>query len=432
MSFFVDKLFYLWILLLPFSWVVAVLTGITAPDKLLAPLLLLLGLVRVFKSSYDQRINKIYVFILLVILFIFIKHLSFVDNGTILWPLIVDDAVKLGYFLIPVFCIDSIHKYRVSGWMVLFVAMSGCFSVFFVSTGLMTLPLERFEASRVGVEGLLKAIGLFPSYGDLAQYLAFTVMFVIVAPGIENKKNKWLKRARFLVFIGVILGLLGTQSRNILISLFISLGTLWLLKKMASKQGISKDTMMMLMVVTAIVGISLIGVFISNFVDALSSMGGANAKNTAGARLEQYAVAWEIMKSSPLLGADAETYARMGLFIEGIHNVWLRLIAHGGLFAMLMMAILLWHCFKGIRAASHIQDKSAEAMVSTGYFAALMVSVMFYTGMGELFWALLGIATSISCVPPFTNRATEAMDPATQTDTLDEMDSVYQRYPKLR
>jgi|GEM_PF-3713581 len=427
-----DKLFYIWLLLLPFSWVIATLANITAPDKLLAPVLMLLGIIGVFGSPSARRSNRVFFLIFVVIFFIIIKHLSFIGSNELFWQLILDDAIKVGYFLIPVFCIDDIKKFRISGWLVLLVAMSGCFSVFLVSTGLMTLPLERFEDSRLGVEGLLKAIGLFPSYGDLAQYIAFTVLLVIIAPGVKNRKNKWLFYARVLVFVGVILGLLGTQSRNIFISLFVSLGTLWFLKKLSSKQGVSKDTMMMIVVVVSFVGISLIGVFISNFIDTLSSFGGTNAKNTAGARLEQYAAAWEIMKTSPLMGADIETYMRLGPLIEGIHNVWLRLIAQGGLLAMLMMAALLWFCFKGIRSASRIPEKTPETMIATGYFAALMVSVMFYTGMGEMFWALLGVATSISCIPPFVKSNNEATD---NDDVINENDSAvktYSRYPQLR
>ena len=72
-----EKLFYLWLLLLPFSWLIAVLADVTAPDKLIAPVLMIFGLVSVLMSS-AERVNRVVSFLFLVVIFIIIKHLSFI------------------------------------------------------------------------------------------------------------------------------------------------------------------------------------------------------------------------------------------------------------------------------------------------------------------------------------------------------------------
>ena len=149
--------------------------------------------------------------------------------------------------------------------------------------------------------------------------------------------------------------------------------------------------------------------FAGGFIDALAGFGGAFAKHTAKVRLDQYAFAWDIIKSSPLLGADLQTYMRMGASIEGVHNMWLRLAAHGGLFSVLVMILLLARIFFDIRRSASVPEKYEESMIATAYFAAMMLAVMFYVGMGEMFWALLGVATSISCIPPFPGKKAPAV-----------------------
>ena len=89
--------------------------------------------------------------------------------------------------------------------------------------------------------------------------------------------------------------------------------------------------------------------------------------------------------------------------------MWLRLAAHGGLFSVLVMILLLARIFFDIRRSASVPEKYEESMIATAYFAAMMLAVMFYVGMGEMFWALLGVATSISCIPPFPGKKAPAV-----------------------
>jgi len=397
-------LFYVWLLLLPLSWVIAAYLPIIAPDKLLAPLLLLLGLVVTVRAPRFQT-NRVIFYALMATALLVVKNISFVKSGAIYATLMWNDAIRLGYFLIPLLCIQNIRQFRKSAWIVVLIAMAGCISAFLVSVGLLTLPIERFEASRLDVEVLRKAVGLFPSYGDLAQYIAFAALWVIATPGADEKKRFKIRAMRYIVTLSILIGVLGTQSRNIVLSLVVAAIIYWVFNRIQRAKKKFRSNVSMFITSISLIFISILGFFAIDLIRALSGVGGDYAANTANARLEQYGIAWDIISSSPVLGANLSTYQRMGTFIEGIHNIWLRLAAHGGILSVLILATLLAKIFLDIRRASHIDVKAKDALVATGYFSALVVATMFYVGMEEMFWALLGIVTALTCIGPTSSAS---------------------------
>lgn len=399
MNFLTTYLFYLWLALLPLSWVIAAYVSVIAPDKMLAPLLMLLGAMSTIGMT-RTRVAQVAGYGALALFLLLVKHISFIGSGSVYSGLMWDDAVKLGYFLIPLLCVRTMDHFHRSGWIMTWIAVAGCVSAFLVSVGLLTLPVERFEASRLGVDTLRKAVGLFPSYGDLAQFLAFAVLWVIVAPGVNDRKGLFLRAMRFVVAASVILGVLGAQSRNVVLSLLVALAALWLLRHLQRVGHRARSAVALGLTGAVLILGGTVAFFAMDIIGMLAGVGGDFARNTANARLEQYRVAWEIVSVSPIFGADTATYLRMGEFIEGIHNIWLRLAAHGGLLAVLVMLLLLTKVYLGFRQAARVAAKSEETLVVTGYFTALLVSTLFYVGMGEMFWALLGVAVALSCVEP--------------------------------
>lgn len=396
---------------------------------MLAPLLALLGGLAMFRAP-SVRMTQVSIYAALVVILLLVKHISFFGTGSLYSSLLWDDLVKLGYFMVPILCIRSMDQFQKVGWVVCLIAVAGCLSAFLVSVGLLTLPLARFEASRLGVDELRKAIGLFPSYGDLAQYLSFAVLWVILAPGVKNKRNKLLRRMRYLVAIAVVLGLLSTQSRNVLLSLIVAISVLWVLVRAERAGARSKEAIMLGLVAGGVVLIGVLGVFAADIIGGLSGLGGEYARNTAEARLKQYAIAWEIISASPLFGADLDVYQKFGPYIEGIHNVWLRLAAHGGLLSVLVLLLLLGRIYYDTRKAARISVKAEHAKIVIGYLAALLVAVEFYVGMGEMFWALLGIAASLSCIEPFRSPSADRV--ATAKDKREDAVSARILAPRKR
>ncbi|WP_101758731.1 O-antigen ligase [Oceanicoccus sp. KOV_DT_Chl] len=394
------KLFYFWFALLPFSWIIAHFSNFTALDKLLAPVLLLLGLIGLFRGN-SERMKRVIFFLILLYLLLFFKHLSFTGLGAEYINLMWVDAVKFGYFAIPLLCIKNLNHFRRTSWLVVLIGIAGCISAFLVAMDLLTLPKERFEISRIGVESIQKSIGIFPSYGDLAQFMAYTVLWCIVLPGTHLTKSTKYKLLRWVVAISFVLGLIGLQSRNVLISVLFGLVLLWLLKYIHKKSPSKRTTAITLFSILGFFAAGLTLVFSSNLIQGLSSIGGGLAAQTADARLGQYAMGWDIISNSPLMGASSEFLKLSGFSFDHIHNMWIRLASHGGILTAMVLAALLIRIFILVRAMAYVDQKVPEVMVVTSYFGVMLLSTLFYPGMGELYWALLGTATALTCFAPY-------------------------------
>ena len=85
-----DWLLVIWILSLPFSWILSHYTGIVAPDKLLAVLLLAMGYLLLFKSTKNRFLGVTF-YTIIIALFILLKNLSFMAS----LPFFVVDARAL-------------------------------------------------------------------------------------------------------------------------------------------------------------------------------------------------------------------------------------------------------------------------------------------------------------------------------------------------
>lgn len=393
-----TKVFYLWFLLVPFSWIISFYIPIIAPDKIMAPLLLLLS-VFILNRSDKERISRIVMYSFLVLVFIIVKNISFMASGDIFFSLIWIDAINVGYFIVPILYITNIKQFQTTGWIIVFLAIVGCISGMMVALGWLTLPIERFDLDRLD-SGLKRAIGIFPSYGDLAQFLTFAVLWVIILPGVKNTKSFKIKLIRFIVFISFIIGLISSQSRSVFLSVVLGIIIYNLLKRI-NQAGISMPLLIMCILGTILGSIMLY--FSSEIVYALTNMGGGSAAHTAEGRLDQYAFGWEVISKSPLFGADIEDYRRGGQVLDVIHNMWIRLTSMGGIVTSLLLAAFMVHVFFRTRAAAYTQEKRKEVMVTTGYFGALVFSTMFYPGMTEKMWALFGVAASLTCIPPYNS-----------------------------
>lgn len=318
------------------------------------------------------------------------------------WEFLWNDLNKVVYFFVPLLFISNIEIFRKVGWLIVFIAITGCVSAFLVSIGLISLPISVPVEYRIS--WLPRAKGLFLSTGNLAQYLAFAIAMVVVAPGVLDKKINYLRLIRWILALSVIMGLLATQSRNVFLVLVVSLFALQLSRKMGEMSSGAKALVFFGLI--AAVFLPLLSVFIFYFSDILNtvaSAGGDYAETSVMSRFAQYVVAWDVISSNPLLGVDAETYRRVGPIVDHIHNMWLQLLTHGGLTTFILMITLLLSSFKGVRRVAHVTGNSDETVIVTMYFASMLVAVMFYIGLDKMYWTLLGVATSLACFKPVDN-----------------------------
>jgi len=193
-------LFTLWFILLPFTIITLLYFGITAIDKLLAPVLILIWFLLYAFGKYSLNQNKIGILLLALMFFLF-RNLSFMDNTSVFISAIQKDAMFFGYFALPILYINNLNKVKTAYKLISINAIVGCVSAFLVAIGLLSLPYERFSESRIGLD-IQKAIGLFTSYGDLAQYAACFIVMATFAPStlISGKSKKKLLVVSALLF----------------------------------------------------------------------------------------------------------------------------------------------------------------------------------------------------------------------------------------
>lgn len=393
MASFQGKLFYLWLFILPFGYQFTGYTGITEPDKIVGLLLLAIGVLS-FIGRPPQRQQEILFLMFLAVLLLIIKTLSVLGSSLYLSQIWVDSN-KIAYFIIPLLYLNSLDRVYKAGWLVVFMAVAGCLSAFMVSMEFIKLPISVPLEYRIS--WLPRAKGLFLSTGNLAQYIAFAIAWVVVAPGVEDKNSKLLRYTRIGFFIALSLGLLATQSRNVFLVIVVTLAGLWYLRYSKTATGSIKTLVTVVLLVGGLVTFLVVAVFYGgDVVNTVAGAGGDYAQASAFSRLKQYSIAWEVIRASPLLGANPDAYRQYGEIINHIHNMWLQLFANGGAISVIIMLIILVKVYQRIRRDSWNVAKSDIVMVANVYFLGMLVSVMFYIGMDKMYWVLLGIAAAIA------------------------------------
>ena len=120
------------------------------------------------------------------------------------------------------------------------VALVGCISAFLVSIGILQLPVERFSPSRIDLIDLPKSIGLFSAYGDMALLISYTMLLTISLPKEDYLFGFGSKKMRALVIFLIMLGLLGCQSRNIVLTLMTAIVCYKILKAIQKRSARSR------------------------------------------------------------------------------------------------------------------------------------------------------------------------------------------------
>jgi O-antigen ligase len=387
--------FAIWFLALPFTVISSISLGMTAIDKLMAPLLIVFwfGLLMIGRYRFD---NKKLSFIFLAFAFFLVRNVSKIDDSTLYASLLWEDIILFGYFSLPILYIENLSNIRTASKVISINAIVGCVSAFLVAFGLLTLPYERFSQSRIGFLDIQKSIGLFSSYGDLAQFSAYFLLLALFVPTSLTFGNKKYagKLPGIFAMVVVILGLISNQSRSFLLSLIAAI-FMALIFRYRSYKPANKMLFNMLLLATGISFAAIIAYLFADLVSVLSSLGGAQAQGTAMSRLEQYQYAYGLIKEYPLFGVDAAYYSKHAENIHGIHNMWLGQLARGGIASVGVLGGLLFMMF---RASLKLLDNplgKQHGIAAIGYMFAVLVSTLFYPAGSSLFWALLGMNTAI-------------------------------------
>jgi hypothetical protein len=386
-------LYIIWVLSLPFRdfHVIAAFSV----DNLLVPIIALFWAM-VPRAGIKQRGQK-YLMGAFTVLAVYVFGALFdqrVFQGDFglkgsLWNLARDG----GYFIVPMLMLGNRKILRYNNTAILAVASIGCITALLVSLDLLHIQRARIDDSRVGIDVLNKATGIFTNFGDLAILLSYSMLVTVSSSKSDLAFGLGTRLGKSVMWSMALIGLAGTQSRNILLSTLTGLVIYWSLARLYRLKKKRRRAIFLLITFGALIMSGLLIVLAGPIIDFLSNLGGGNAGNTAAARLTQYRAALDLLSESLLFGIS---YAdpRHASLAAHIHNLWLGLFLRGGIFGVLTFALLI---FIIIRRAISALDRNAadsQAKIILSFACAVLVSTLFFPGGSMIFWFLLGVACS--------------------------------------
>ena len=297
--------------------------------------------------------------------------------------------------------IRSSYTFRQMKGLLILLAAIAAISALLAALGWIHLPADRFESSRIGLEFIPKAIGLFSNYGDVAMLYAVTAVLLVSQPRAALPWGLGHPFAKLTIWLVLLLGLVGNQSRNVLITTLAAL-LVYLGIRTLEREQHPRNRLLLLSAAVA-GGLVLLGLVVllgQTMVDEVSHLGGIGAANTARARLNSYQQAVQLIAREPWLGITLDTYRSWGSLADGIHNMWLKIMLNGGFVSLTAMLALLWGALRGLfntgRKVS-VEFHRDRAVIASLLFSLVLAS-QFYPGLSMMWWILLGVVMSFGCL----------------------------------
>jgi len=394
-----EILFSIWILSFPFYHYSIV--GTLAVDNMLAPALLVLWMITKLlepEAKVTSRSQGVSPIVVVLIGAYFLAHTAtLLNTQNLVWLSMYSVAKDLLYFVIPLLYLDSKKMQERVADFIIIIALIGALSAFLAAIGVLHLNVARFSQSRVEIEGLTRTVGLFGVYGDMAILSSFAIL---VALNRSRKRLLFVKRRKsvvVLVLACVLLGLLGSQSRNMVLTISVSLFVFLLVGHWLRQGGNWPRKFYGLLYGGGLSVLLLVVILWQPLFEMLSSWGGQQAAGTAYARLSQYQVAWELLKDNPLLGASSKMQITYGHEIGYIHNMWLKELVQAGVFGVLSLLGLLLYGLKSAVDCLLWNPLDHLARVKLAIIVAVLVSTQFNPSGTAVFWMILGVVLSGGC-----------------------------------
>lgn len=391
-------LFFLWMLSVPFSRYS--LTGTLSLDNILALLLPFLALFLRPPAGVEALRGWIVCLIWSAICYLVFATgwtLNFLNAPDLLKQRLFILVRNLLYFVAPLLYLRNRHAFRQVKGVLILLAVIAALSALLAALGWIHLPADRFESSRIGLQWLPKAIGLFSSYGDVAMLYGVTAVLLV---SHERAALPW-QLGRPLIKLGIglvlLLGLIGNQSRNVLLTTLVALASYGVIRTLeGNMQARSRQLWLGLLLAAALLLAGLLVAFGQEAVSGISHLGGKGAATTVADRTHSYAQAITLIVREPWLGISLDTYQQWGHLAEFMHNVWLRIMLNGGFVSLLAMLGLLWGALRGLFATGlkpSLEFRRDRAVVAS-LLCSLVLASQFYPGMTQVWWILLGVVLS--------------------------------------
>ena len=389
-----EYIFYVWLLSLPFYRFD--LVGTLSFDQIFGPVLVVTWLL--FRPRLDADFAKsqagnIVVGIILLLVFYLSHAATLISTQEAIWKYTYRFLTDVAYFMIPIMYVRSRLIQRRAEDCIVAIALAGAATSFLAAMDLLHLATERESTSRIAIEGLniTRSTGLFGAFGDMAILSAFTLMLVITF----SRETLLFFRRNLLITIGVplviLLGFIGSQSRNMALTVIVSLA-LYSLIGLWSRRGINWIPNFYVFLISSIVALAFtLYFFIDPLFEQVASLGGKSAMGTAHGRLEQYQKGMELLDGHYIIGAPAATQEDWGWFIHAIHNMWIKEFVLGGLLAI--FAMLTFLVVGMVKTTAYLRADAGDqaARFRLVLIISLLVSTQFNASGTSVFWVVLGM-----------------------------------------
>ncbi|MEW8052424.1 MAG: O-antigen ligase family protein [Candidatus Thiodiazotropha sp.] len=239
----------------------------------------------------------------------------------------------------------------------------------------------------MSIIGIPKATGLISNYGDLAIVSSIAILTTFIAKDIMADITA--KTYALVIYIAILFGYLGAQSRSMVLSVIASIIVYWYVGRQQNNatSAIFLNTFFVIMGIGTVLSVLLLyGGYIT---DSLATWGGRQAAITADDRLQQYAYSLKIIKSSPLVG-DGKQVIESGIII---HNLWLSTLAQGGLISGIAVFLLFVIAFYANHQKQTSNILKKISALSAGAVVSIFIAGEFYGGFTYIFLFSLGVAT---------------------------------------
>lgn len=368
--------------------------GTLSIDNILAPIVLIILTFRFFLSKNALQRWKLWTIIIYGLLFAAYassRLVSVIENPEYFSYTCRLVLKQFLYLLLPIFYINSKQDFVHTSRLIIIVAVVGIFSTLLSSFGLLEFPVERYAESRIGVSSLRKAIGLFPNYGDMAMIGSYAFLFMYI--GEHQGKNIPYHLVKYAATLLMLAGYIGAQSRNMYLTLLC--GILFAVYfRMALNRGAGLNIVLgNLVVIGCISAVAILSFLEISTIESLKGFGGTKeAAATVSARLTQYTLAWNIFIEKPFFGHGSSV---LDARIE-IHNLWLGLMALGGLISTTAVALMFLVPFFRLMAKPISLKERQLRIFGLTQLICIFVAAEFYGAMTYIFLIIIG---SLSILP---------------------------------
>lgn len=395
-------LLFVWITSLPFGHFS--LVGRLSIDNILSPVVFVLTVAALLAGGLSlSRAQRKYLLIVasISVSYVLSHMLPLVNSSQAIWITTIYSAKSMLYFLIPVMCIRSIYDLRAANNAIIVVCFIASISALAVTLGLLDFEFTRDADSRIGEGYLKKTIGVVSSYGDVG--LLYSISLLLAATSWKagyfffGKGSLW---KTFLVFATIIVGIGAMQSRNILFTLLVSSMFYWITGKLAKTPRLLSKKLFSIIFFAAATAAIMISMFSAEMIDWVSSLGGTReAAGTVSDRLIQYQEYLALLDGNWIFGASAEIMDKNYFSIFLIHNMWLKELMQGGIPAILCTLFFIFNAINTQSKNFSAGHMKKEAKVYISVIAGAIVATQFYPGGTPLFWAVLGLCSSMPISP---------------------------------